>query len=393
MKIAIVVHGRFHAFDLARALITRGHDVTVFTNYPAWAVERFGFPKERVRSFLPHGVLSRANRWLYEKVRFPYFETALHRMFGTWAAAKLGRERWDVIHPWSGVAEEALCRDKRASALCLLMRGSSHIRTQRRLLNEEERRVGVPLDKPSPWMIAREEREYALADYIVVLSAFAYESFVAQGVPREKLRLLPLGANLEQFRPPPAVVERRCRRIEAGEPLQILYVGALSFQKGLWDLRAMVQSLDTQTFHFRLVGPRTREVEGVLRELSRNVELFAKKPQHKLPEVYADGDLFVFPTIQDGYAQVLAQALASALPILTTTNCSGPDLVREGETGWVLPIRNPEAFIERLRWCDAHRKELAAMVRRIYTEFQPRTWEEVAADFEGIATECIKIKS
>jgi hypothetical protein len=67
--------------------------------------------------------------------------------------------------------------------------------------------------------------------------------------------------------------------------------------------------------------------------------------------------------------------------------------VREGENGWVLPIRSPKAFIERLRWCDAHRKELAAMVRRIYTEFQPRTWEEVAADFEAIATECIKIKS
>jgi glycosyltransferase involved in cell wall biosynthesis len=393
MKIAIVVHGRFHAFDLARALIDRGHDVTVFTNYPAWAVERFGFPKERVRSFWPHGVLSRANQWLHDKARFPYFEAALHRMFGRWAAGELGRERWDVIHHWSGVAEEALCADKRASALHLLMRGSSHIRTQRRLLDEEEQRVGVPQDKPSPWMIAREEREYTLADRIVVLSTFAYESFVAQGVPREKLRLLPLGANLEQFRPPPAVVEQRCRRIEAGEPLRVLYVGALSFRKGFWDLGAMVRRLDGQAFRFRFVGPRSREAEGVLRELSRNVELLAKRPQRRLPEVYAGGDVFVFPTIEDGYAQVLAQAAASALPILTTANCSGPDLVREGENGWVLPIRSPKAFIERLRWCDAHRKELAAMVRRIYTEFQPRTWEEVAADFEAIATECIKIKS
>lgn len=42
MKIAIVVHGRFDAFDLARALIARGHDVTLFTNYPGWAVEPFG---------------------------------------------------------------------------------------------------------------------------------------------------------------------------------------------------------------------------------------------------------------------------------------------------------------------------------------------------------------
>jgi len=390
MKIAIVVHGRFHAFDLARALVARGHDVTLFTNYPAWAAERFGFPKERVRSFWSHGVLSRANWWLHDKVRFPYFEAALHRMFGRWAAAELGRERWDVIHHWSGVAEEALCADRRAGALHLLMRGSSHIRTQRRLLEEEERRVGVSLDKPSPWMIAREEREYALADYIVVLSTFAYESFVAQGVPREKLRLLPLGANLEQFRPPPAVVEQRCRRIEAGEPLRVLYVGALSFQKGFWDLVAMVRRLDGQAFRFRFVGPRTREVEDVVGELSRRVELLPKRPQGRLPEVYAGGDVFVFPTIQDGYAVVLAQAAASALPILTTTNCSGPDLVREGENGWVLPIRSAEAFVERLRWCDAHRRELAAMVRRIYQEFQPRTWDEVAEDFETICMNALR---
>lgn len=56
MKIAIVVHGRFDAFDLARALIARGHDVTLFTNYPGWAVEPFGISKMYVRSFVLHGV-------------------------------------------------------------------------------------------------------------------------------------------------------------------------------------------------------------------------------------------------------------------------------------------------------------------------------------------------
>ncbi|MFQ5872901.1 MAG: hypothetical protein ACE5JL_03755, partial [Dehalococcoidia bacterium] len=50
----------------------------------------------------------------------------------------------------------------------------------------------------------------------------------------------------------------------------------------------------------------------------------------------------------------------------------------------VLPIRSPEAFVERLRWCDAHREELVAMVRRIYDDNQPRDWADVAADFEAL---------
>jgi len=44
-------------------------------------------------------------------------------------------------------------------------------------LAQEEARAGVRIDHPSPWMIEREQREYQLADKIVVLSTFAYDSF------------------------------------------------------------------------------------------------------------------------------------------------------------------------------------------------------------------------
>ena len=63
--------------------------------------------------------------------------------------------------------------------------------------------------------------------------------------------------------------------------------------------------------------------------------------------------------------------------------------MRAGETGWVLPIRSPQEFIECLLWCDAHREELAAMVQRIYNDFKPRDWAEVAADFESICLNAV----
>lgn len=389
LKIAIVVHGRFHAFDLAQALLARGHDVALFTNYPKWAVAGFGFPKERVRSFWIHGVLSRGNEWLHREVRFPYFEADLHRMFGQWAVAELCRKPWDVIHPWSGIAEEILNTKINERGLRMLMRGSAHIRTQTQLLEEEEGRTGMRLDKPSPWMIAREEREYGLADAIVVLSRFAYETFRLEGVPVEKLRLLPLGTRLDHFRPRWEVVQDRVERILTGRPLRVLHVGALSFQKGLWDLAGVIRKLRKGPFQFRLVGPLLPEAVSLRRALAREAEWLPKRTQHHLPEVYAWADIFIFPTIQDGYAQVLAQAAASGLPILTTPNCSGPDLIRDGETGWILPIRAQEAFIERLLWCNTHRQELAAMVEQIYRHFQPRDWGEVARDFELLCVDSL----
>jgi len=389
MKIAIVVHGRFHAFELAQALRQRGHTVKLLTNYPLWGTRRFGIPDDMVHSFWPHGILSRIAYQLHQTVGLPYPEAWLHQLFGRWAARALGKEHWDVLYLWSGIAEETLRLRQEGQELKLLVRGSAHIRTQADILLEEEQRTGKPLDRPSPWMVAREEREYQLADRIVVLSQFAYRSFVAQGIPPQKLRLLPLGVDVAAFRPPLEVIEARCRRLLAGEPLRVLYVGAISLQKGMWDLRTLLACPASRRFCMRLLGPQTPEVRPIVADLLTGAEWIPQQPQATLPHWYAWGDIFLFPSLQDGFAVVLSQAHASGLPIVATTNCGGPEVVHEGETGWIVPIRRPDVILERLQWCDTHRQELANMVRQIYAQNQGergRDWLQVAVDFETLCS-------
>ena len=391
MKIAVVVQGRFHAFDLVRALTARGHDVTLFTNYPKWAVKRFGLTADKVRSFWLHGLFSKAASQSPLGRLWSEPERWLHPMFGRWAARQLSKEKWDVIHGWSGVSEETL-KQERGKTLQLVMRGSAHIRAQGRILEEEEERTGLKLDRPGPWITAREEREYKLADRIVALSSFASKTFQAEGFGPPKLRTLPLGANTAMFRPKPEVIEARCRRIRSGAPLRILYVGAVIPRKGLLDIARIVRTLPGDQFEFRLIGPVSAEAKATITELSRFAELVSKQPHNELPRWYAWGDVFVFPTVEDGYAVVLAQAHASGLPILATTNCCAPDLIKEGETGWVLPIRSPQAFVERLLWCESHREELAQMVHGAYLNFQTRDWNDVAADFESLCVLDLTLK-
>ncbi|HMH50420.1 MAG TPA: glycosyltransferase family 4 protein [Candidatus Acidoferrum sp.] len=384
MKLAIVVHGRFHAFDLSRALLERDHDVTIFTSYPMFAVSRFRVPSENVRSFPLHGGLGR----VLLRDGLPFAEVRdrfMHTLFGRWAARALRATNYDVKHIWTGVAEEVL--RERTPGLDFVMRGSAHIRTQAHLLKTEADRVGGRVPGPSRWMIAREEREYALADRLVVLSRFAWDSFVANGVPPERLRWLPLGSDLSRFRPPAAVVEARCRRLQANHPLRVLYVGALSWQKGTWDSARIAAALPREAFHLRMVGAVTPEVGKLMRALRGNAEIVGKVPQARLREHYDWADVFIFPTVQDGYAVVLAQAAAAGLPIITTPNCSGPDFIDEGRNGWIVPIRDPQAFIERLGWCAANRSELAEMASRVYAAFKPRDWRQVAADFEALCLE------
>jgi glycosyltransferase involved in cell wall biosynthesis len=384
MKIAIVVPGRFHAFDLARSLIERGHEIRIFTTYPRWAARRFGLDPRIFCSFWPLGILDRAAARMGLSPKMEAFRLAA---FGKWAARQVGRESWDIVHEFSGVGEEVM-RATRGKTCHLLLRGSAHIRKQAQILREEAERTGVAVAQPSPWIMEREEREYAAADYIVVISRFCYDSFVRQGVPAEKLLLLPLGVDTWAFRASEETLEQRCRRILSGAALTVLTTGQVSFRKGLYDFAKIAEACDGR-MRFRWIGAVGGEAREIAGKLPGCVEMMSHQPHQTLPRAYAEADVFLLPTIEDGYALVLAQASANSLPILTTTNCSGPDFLQEDQSGWVLPIRTPEAFIDRLLWCDTHREQLARMVRDIARQFQPRDWSDVAADFESLCSAAV----
>jgi glycosyltransferase involved in cell wall biosynthesis len=386
MRIAIVVHGRWDAFDISRELSSRGHDVSLFTNYPRWAVRRFGVACADVRSFWPHGVLMRAvGRLGPAAVR--RFETPLHRLFGHWAAGALKVDAPDVLYIFSGIAEESLRALEGTSCFRLLVRESSHIRTQRRLLREEELRTRAPQDKPSAWMVAREEREYRLADAIRVVSSFAYQTFLDEGVPSSKLRLIKTGIDVRAFRAAEHEIASRHRRIATAQRLRVLNVGTFAFRKGVWDLATVINALGTERFEFRFVGPILAEARPLVAELKGKATFVSKQAQSNLPASYAWGDVFVLPTIEDGYAVVLAQAAAAGLPIITTPNGAGRDLVLEGETGWVVPIRTPSAVVERLDWAERHRVEVATIASRTATEGRVRDASVTAAELERV---CLK---
>src|SRR5262249_10314826 len=158
----------------------------------------------------------------------------------------------------------------------------------------------------------------------------------------------------------------RCRRIRSGAPLRVMSLGTFCCRKGAWDLREVVRALHGDPFIFRFAGPVAADSKPLVRELAGVATFTGKLPQSELPREYEWGDVFLLPTIEDGFAMVLTQALASGLPLLVTPNCAGPDLIQDGEQGWVVPIRCPAAIIERLCWCHTHREELAAVVHKTY---------------------------
>ena len=382
VRIGIFVHGRFHAFDLANALQKAGADITIFTNYPLWAVRRFWSNPGVVRSFWVHGLISRAVAHLESHARFSWLESWLHRMFGRWAARQLKHRDFDVVLLWSGVAEEALLflRRHKPQQLTIVVRGSAHIRRQRELLLEEQSRAGVQMDVPSVWRVRREEREYELARAVCTISSFAYSTFRAAGIPEERLMLIPLGVDVRAFRPSSTELDARAERILSNRPLRVLTVGTLSYQKGALDYQHVLQSVP-DVFHFRFVGSVLRECRHLAAGLRDRVEFVARIPQAELPAQYYWADIFFFPTIQDGFAAVLAQAHAAGLPIVTTQNCSGPDLIEHRKTGWITPARDSAAMAECLIWANQNRERLVEMCHTVAEQDHIRSWDDMARDY------------
>jgi glycosyltransferase involved in cell wall biosynthesis len=377
LKIDIVVHGRFHGFALAAALQALGHDVLLHTNYPAKVVERFGIPPHSVRTFVRHGIIARITNRLGSGIAKNRLDSLTHRMFGHWAARSI-RVDADIVYGFSGVFEEFLQSPKgKESQWRLLLRGSSHIKLQDRILREEEKRAGVKLDRPGEWMIAREEREYQLADTISVLSNFALESFLEEKVDRSRLQLLPLGVDVRAFRASPEILSARMKRIAAGATLRVLSVGTFSLRKGGLDLVEVSKRL-SKRMDFRFVGDRPVETAELAKQAEHSIEFIGRVPEASLLEHYSWADVFLFPTLEDGFAAVLLQAATAGLPIIATQNCAARDFVVDGETGWIVPIRAPDIIVERLKWCDSHRAALSQMAKAA-TGIQPREWTTMAS--------------
>ncbi len=259
-------------------------------------------------------------------------------------------------------------------------------------MDEEQVRSGLPIDTPSDWIVAREKREYAQADMIHVLSEFARKTFVEEGIAESKLYRLVPGVEVTRFRASAEVIDRRRQRILSRAPLRVLNVGTFCYRKGALDWAGAIGELPEARFSFRFVGPIHKEARDLAATLSHRAEFRSKLPQFELPREYQWGDVFVLPTLEDGFAVVLTQALAAGLPLVVTPNCGGPDLIRAGGSGWVVPIRNPKAIADQLRWLDQNRQELVTAVNQAYNCSTHFDWAQTAKKAEANVCQGLRTK-
>jgi len=339
----LVCIGKFHLFALARELLKKGMLERIFSGYPSWKLRDEDIPAERLETF----------PWLHT----PYMALGKLGFLGdgrfqrelAWQAHEtldrhVARCLFDsnVLFVLSGAGLTCGREAKKRGVKYICDRGSSHIRYQDAILGEEFRRWGDTFAGIDPRMIAKEEAEYEAADIVTVPSTFAYRSFVQMGVPESKLCKVPYGADLRRF-----------EKVAEPDPenLDVLFVGQVSFRKGVPDLIKAFRLLKHPKKHLRIVGGMLPEMAQYLKNcrLPKNIEFLGHIPQAELKYIMSRSHVMVLPSIEEGLALVQAQALACGCPLIVTRNTGGEDLLTDGKEGFIVPIRDSQTIANRLQ--------------------------------------------
>jgi glycosyltransferase involved in cell wall biosynthesis len=246
--------------------------------------------------------------------------------------------------------------------------------TSQRLLREEAERypdweptlVGT---RDSEEKLARKTEELELAQLVICPSNFVLESLPAEARAQKQCVVAPFGS--------PDVDPYRDGEKKSGS-LRLLFAGALTQRKGLADLFAAMKIVNSNNVELVVMGSLLRPLDWY-RDRFRDFIYEPPRPHGEVLRLMQSCDVFVLPSIVEGRALVQQEAMACGLPVIATKNGGADDAIVDGETGFLVPIRSPEAIAEKINWFLSNRANLDGMgiaARKRAAEFTWRGYGE-----------------
>jgi glycosyltransferase involved in cell wall biosynthesis len=170
--------------------------------------------------------------------------------------------------------------------------------------------------------------ECALADRIVVNSEWSRQALIEAGIDRAKIDLVQLAfdqpVKRQQF------VRHYPAAFCAQRPMRVLFLGQINLAKGIVPLLEAARLLADAPIEFWLVGAVQVVVPPALTAL-RQVKWFGAAPRHEVDRYYRQADVFILPTLSDGFGLTQLEAQSWQLPVIASRFCGA--VVRDGVNG------------------------------------------------------------
>lgn len=278
------------------------------------------------------------------KAKFP---PSISSMFAYWAKVEQCKTsiqflaESDIFLFYSGCGFEGCKVMQRFGKVAISEAVNSHVHYQEEILKEEYQLNNLNWQ---PFHQREKERriaEYEMANYILLPSEFVMRSFIKLGFAPSKLIKVPYGFNKLTSKE----VEPKNYR---GNEFTILYVGSISVRKGLRYLIEAFRAFNHPHKKLVIVGPESQP-SGLQQIIIPNNVIFTGVLKGiELESAYRSATVFCLPSIEEGLALVLGEALSFGIPIIATENTGADDIITDGREGFIVPIRSSDSILEKL---------------------------------------------
>jgi alpha-maltose-1-phosphate synthase len=279
----------------------------------------------------------------------------------------VARERPTALICYDSCALKVFKRAKSLGILCILDQSIAHIRSGLKLLREEAElhpdfADSLPMELPD-WLIERCSEEATIADRVLAASVYVKESLIEHGVDPSRVVIMPYGADIGSSSP---------LRQQDDSVFRLLFVGQISQRKGIKYLLEAVKQLNMPGMELLLVGGIVGSGIGLAayRDCFTHIP---HVPHHEVHTYFQKGDVFLCPSLHEGSAIAIYEALASGLPVITTPNSGS--VVRDGIEGFIVPIRHVEGLKEKILLLYENRELREEMSQNARKRAKEYTWQ------------------
>ena len=199
--------------------------------------------------------------------------------------------------------------------------------------------------------LRRKDDELELADVVICPSQFVLDSLPSDIRKKKECRLARFGCDLREAK----MVDRSQEKV-----LKICFVGTHTQRKGLADLFEAMKILGNTSVELHTMGSLCAPL-AFYKDKFNDIFYHGTGHRERVLEMMSNCDVFCLPSIVEGRALVQLEALSCGLPLIITNNTGGDDLVIEGKTGFMVPIRRPEAIANKISWFADHRDNIPEM--------------------------------
>ena len=390
MKIIASAGGRFNAFYQIENLVKFGVLQKFYTTGYSHKLDKNKIPKNLVKNAPIFEYIGRAWKFLpaFVNERLAW-NVVKDNLFDFWVKQELKKVNdFDLFVGWCNFSLHSIPVARSKGAKIVLESGSSHIQEQSDILQKEYAKFGVKFNPVHEKIRKKVLREYELADHIMVPSTFVYDSFLKHGIDSKKLIKVPYGVELDRF-----FINKK-----KSDKFRVIFVGMVGIRKGLYYLFKAWEKLNlpidkTELLIVGNIQPEFKEVlnkfhpsfdrlrmRGRSRRTGRtgkweNIKFCDPSDRNELAKLYQSSSVFVHPSVEEGLSMVQAEAMASGLPLICTTNTGGSDLIEENKHGFVVPTCDVDALAEKILWCYQNQNECYEMGLRVQEKIKNQTWQ------------------